>query len=151
MEDDPRDLDEKPVAASKAKSHAGRGHSKGFVEGTSEHLTIRDTSGILNLASGAIGLLSGVLFLLFLRAVARCFEDEARVRLVEMYLGFSLLLGGGSFFLLLSQPKLTMNGSFLLALAGAWLLEFILFLVVILAVRGTIVRGLQNQPAPLGA
>jgi len=86
------------------------------------------------------------LFLLFLRAVARCFGDEARVRLVEIYLMFLLLATGFTFFLLISQPKLAANSDFLVALSAGWLLEFVFFLVVILKVRGSIVRGLESHP-----
>lgn len=145
-----RDRDEKG-GSSKATQRSSRGHSKSFMTGASEHLTVRDTSGILNIASSALGLLSGVLFLLFLRAVARCFDDEARVRLVEVYLLVSLLAAGGTFFVVLAQPKLVASGTFLLGLAGGWLLEFVFFLVVILKVRGSILRGLRDQHAPLEA
>ena len=140
------DRDEKAAPVTKAKSRSARVPSKSFVTGAEEHLTVQDTSGILNLASGALGLLSGVLFLLFLRAVAGCFGDEARVRLVEIYLMFLLLSAGFTFFLLISQPKLAANSDFLLALAVGWLLEFVFFLVVILKVRGSIIRGLENHP-----
>src|SRR5205807_1482356 len=51
-----RDHDDASASVSKTRSRTGRGHSKGFVEGTSKHLTIRDTSGILILACGVIGL-----------------------------------------------------------------------------------------------
>ena len=56
---------------------------------------------IMQVASAGVQVLGGVFFLLFLRAVARCFEDSRRVLLVHLYLGYMLFMAFATVFLVL--------------------------------------------------
>src|SRR5262249_39010631 len=51
---------------------------------------------VMQIGSVGVAILGNVLFILFLRAVARCFEDETRVLIVNLYLVFTALLLIGS-------------------------------------------------------
>lgn len=90
-----------------------------------------DTKSYVKLAGNAAALLGTVCFVLFLRAMALCCEDQGRARLGEFFLIFmTLLIGGVTVFLckpevLLDRPRL------LIALGLGWLASVAWYLLVI--------------------
>jgi hypothetical protein len=116
----------------------------GRVGGYAKALSVRRTDGCLRLAGSALGLLSSLFFVLFLRATALCFDHHLRARLAEFCLLFTVILAGVSFTLfqdpmqMLSQPEL------LLGLAAGALVSFLLYLALVASVAVGISTGLHE-------
>ena len=97
---------------------------------------------IMGVASAGVQVLGGILFILFLRAVAGCFEDRSRVLLVDLYLVFSVIVIVGTVYLLLDVDDFESLIKHLMVLGMAWLANFVGYLTIIAIVRGAITRGL---------
>jgi hypothetical protein len=112
---------------------------------------VMDARAYLRLAGNLIGLLSGVCFVLFLRAVALCFDAEARARLAELYLLFSLALLAGLLFTLFGPSLSVVTRVRMLLLVGAGqLLAFLWYLGLIVSTSVCIAEGLARRRHPLG-
>lgn len=104
-----------------------------------------DTRAYVRLAGQGIGMLSTIFFVLFLRAVAKFWRAEWRVRLIEFYLVFLAILaaGIGVFFckpaFLLARPYL------LLALGGGWILAGLWYFALILSTSFGITYILESK------
>jgi hypothetical protein len=101
--------------------------------------------------SALVALLGNVFFILFLRAVNRCWDDDARTQLVDLYLMFTALLGAAPIIIGLASPKLLTNPALILALGGGGLLDYLWYLFVLIATSGGISAGLERQAAALAA
>ena len=102
---------------------------------------------IMQVGSAGVQVLGSVLFILFLRAVANCFEDRGRVILVDMYLVFSVIVIVGTIYLVFSARDLESLIKHLMILGLAWLANFVGYLIVIGMVRGAITEGLARLAA----
>jgi hypothetical protein len=92
-----------------------------------DDLGTRDTWGaglLLQLGSAAFGLIGSLVFSQFLRNVASCFNDQIRVRRVDLNLAFVGLLFGGSIGTLFCVQPLTSKAQLLPWLAAGWLVCF---------------------------
>ncbi len=103
----------------------------------------------MQISSLVISYASLVFFTLFLRSVARCFEDWGRVRLVNLYIVYLVLLAGATVFVVFLNSHLLREPPMLISLAGAWFLVFPAYLFLILSARNCISRGLTQMPVPL--
>jgi hypothetical protein len=99
---------------------------------------------VMQIGSIAIQILGNVLFLLFLRAIARCFEDSTRVFLVNLYLGFTAVLLVGTVILPFAGVNPAMLMLYALGLGLGWLLNFFAYLAVVLIIRTGITAGLSR-------
>jgi hypothetical protein len=104
---------------------------------------------IMQLGSGALQLLGGVLFILFLRAVVRCFDDKFRVFLLDLYLILSLALVAGTIWVFLQARDLDTLIHKAALIGLGWVLNFAGYLAVIMITRGSIARGLAKLAPPL--
>jgi hypothetical protein len=103
----------------------------------------------LQMASSGITMTSVLLFVLFLRAVARCFGDTARVFRVNLYLVFMGLLLGGSIYVGYNRPDLLFRNEIALGILGGWVLSGLWFLYLLLTVRLCIADGMHYLKSPL--
>jgi hypothetical protein len=103
----------------------------------------------MQIASGVIGFGSLVLFVLFLRAIAKCFEAHSRIWLADAYLTFLAALVGASVFAGFKIEQFLNKPFLLIALGAAWLVAFLGYLSLIIIVRGCISRGLASMRSPL--
>jgi hypothetical protein len=107
--------------------------------------------GALQIASAIIGFGSLVLFVLFLRAVARCFEDQTRIWLANLYLIFfgglmaATVYVGFRITLYMDKPVI------LMALGAGWLLVFLGYLFLVMTMRSCIRQGLAGMRSPFDA
>jgi hypothetical protein len=105
--------------------------------------------GVMQLAGAGISLGSLAFFLLFLRAVARCFDNTPAVAHVTLFMLVMGLLIGGTAFVLYGHPKLLVQPRILLGLAGGWVVGFFWYLVLMGKMRGCINAGLNEIRSPL--
>jgi hypothetical protein len=105
---------------------------------------------LVQVASAALGLVSSLFFSQFLRTVAGCFNDRARVRGVDFNLAFVGLLLGGSAGTLFYVQKLALQLNLLPWLAGGWLFCFAWHLMLVRGVRHCVRDGLAQAPVPRG-
>jgi hypothetical protein len=103
----------------------------------------------LQVASSAVGTLSYVLFLLFLRAVARCFGDTARATHVLTYLFVQAILFAGTLYVLFLEPDKLLEPLTLVLLGGGWVISFFWYLYLILSIRLCIGQGIKYMLSPL--
>src|SRR5262249_765971 len=99
---------------------------------------------VMQIGSIGVALLGNVLFILFLRAVARCFEDSGRVLVVHLYLIFTALLLAGTVYLPFARIAPVMFFGYVLALGMGWVLNFFAYLAVVFIIRGGITSGLTR-------
>lgn len=90
-----------------------------------------DTLGYLKLAGQGFGLLSGVFFVLFLRAAALGWDAPWRARFAELYLLFLALLVAGLVALLWKPSYVLVRPRLLLALVGGWLIAGLWYFALI--------------------
>jgi hypothetical protein len=112
---------------------------------------------LAQLGSAGLGLFASLVFSLFLRNVASCFNDRGRVRSVDLNLALVGLLLGGSGGTLLLVHRVASKAEMLPWLVGGWLLCFAWHLWLVNSVRRGVDDGLRRQdaiavlPAPHGA
>jgi len=104
---------------------------------------------IMQLASGVVQVLASLLFILFLRAVAHCFEDKARVFLLDIYLVFTIVLLIMTLGIVVAagNPLALLGYSLLLALG--WLANFAGYIVAVASIRACITAGLERHTIKL--
>src|SRR5262249_5940609 len=95
------------------------------------------------------GMLSGIFFVLFLRAVARCFGDLGRMRVAEMYLIFGAVLTAASVYFFLHPLQILAKPELLLALGGGWLVSGLWYLLLLISTSSCIAEGLARRRSPL--
>jgi len=109
-----------------------------------KELRMSKEGAIMAVGSAAVQGLGGILFILFLRAVARCFEDRARVTLVDVYLVFSIIVLVGTVYLGLTARDFDALVKRALLIGAGMLVNFLGYLIVIGVVRGGITSGLAR-------
>jgi hypothetical protein len=115
-----------------------------------DNLTAQTTSGYVELACVGLGALANLMFILFLRAVASCWDDRLRVLMVDLYLGFVLLLYGAGVYLFLCNPQLILQEpQYLLLLGVGWVVGFVWYLFLLLLISTGILYGVANKRSPL--
>jgi hypothetical protein len=116
-----------------------------------DRLDLWATGNLLQLASAVLGLGAALVFSGFLRTVAGCFRDTARVRRVDLSLWLMGLLLGGSVGALFCVQRLSFRAQSLPWLVGGWLLCFALHLYAVsgayLCVQGGLRRGRWANPS----
>ncbi len=105
----------------------------------------------LQIASAVFALSSVVCFMLFLRAVAQCFEDHGRVMHVNLFLAFLALLVAAVLYLGFARRDLLLRPQVLAALGGAWLAAFLWHVGLIVSTRTCIMNGMASIRSPLEA
>jgi hypothetical protein len=126
-------------------------------------------SEYLQLASNFLNLVGSILFILFLRAVASCWDDKVTVWGANLYLVFTGAILAASLYIAfggmeldfdnkeLSRQlnrgnyKVLLNSAIILWLGLASLGSYLWYLWLLLSVRRTILRGVANQRSPLEA
>ena len=94
-------------------------------------------------------MLFATFFVLFLRAAALCFQNQACVWLVNLYLMYTCLLVGITVQSMLVMNKVVANPEILMALLGGWLIWGLWYIVAIVSVRSMIIQGLSRVRSPL--
>jgi hypothetical protein len=104
---------------------------------------------IMQVGSAGVQVLGSVLFVLFLRAVANCFNDRFRVTLLDIYLVFSLVLTAGTIGISLYVRDLDALIKYVPILGLGWVVNLFAYLVIIMIIRGGISKGLSKLTPPL--
>jgi hypothetical protein len=116
-----------------------------------EQIDLLSTGNLIQLASGALGVFGSLVFSQFLRNLASCFNDRARVRSVDLNLVLVGLLLGGSIGTMFLVPRLAPRAELLPWLAGGWLVCFAWHLWLVRSVRRCVADGLERTLAQTGA
>jgi hypothetical protein len=103
----------------------------------------------MQIAGGVIGFGSLVLFVLFLRGIARCFQSEVRIRLADAYLAFLFALVGASAYAAYKIEQFAAKPLLLAGLGAGWVLVFVGYLLLIMVIRGCIAQGRASMRSPL--
>jgi hypothetical protein len=104
----------------------------------------------MQIAGAAIGGLSFLLFMLFLRAIACCFENRFRVLLVNLYLLSVMGLIAASYWVAFRNPALLLQQPrVLIGLAAGWAVAFFGYLGLIQTMRTCIYKGMRQVRSPL--
>jgi hypothetical protein len=130
-----------------ARTYAALQHGLGEVEG----LDLWSAGTLLQLSSAVLGLIASLVFSQFLRNVASCFRDRARVRSVDLNLGFVGLLLGGSIGTLFCLQRFVLRIDLLPWLAAGWLVCFAWHLYLVCSVHRCVEAGLAptvGRPMP---
>lgn len=104
---------------------------------------------IMSAASLGCEVLSTVLFMLFLRAVGRCFDDRACTHLVDLYLGLLAVMVVSTTMFLFGGLKPAVLAMLALPLLAGWGLCFAGYLALLGVIRGGIRRGLGRLKSPV--
>ncbi len=113
-------------------------------------LDLRSPGTLLQLCSLVLGLIASLVFSQFLRNVATCFQDQARIRNVDFNLGFVGLLLGGSVGAVLYAARLSLLTRFLPWLAAGWLFCFLWHLYLVASVCCCVENHLNRGAAVEG-
>jgi hypothetical protein len=111
-----------------------------------ERMTEDERSSWLMVASGLVSLASDVAFILFLRAVARCFEDDLRVRLADIYLFYVIALFVAGLVVQFTAPDLRNNPLYFLAVAAAYGVAFLWYLGMLVSTSTCIASAPMVRP-----
>ena len=125
--------DAKAPAIRRPKNEAAHEATFRHLSDYKENITALDTRGWVKLVGDVAALLSSVFFVLFLRAVALCWDDGFRARLAEGYLLVTGLLAAGVVHLLLYPAKWMARPELVLGLAGGALLCVLWYFVLIIS------------------
>jgi hypothetical protein len=108
--------------------------------------------GSMQLVSFFTGVLSFGCFILFLRGIARCFDDTIRVVFADMYLALWALVVVGTAAIFFMPPRMVLAQPLLILGVGAgWLLIFAGYLFMVANACLCITSGLKRQHAKLKA
>jgi hypothetical protein len=143
-------VDQELARVHKKQDHTATGIMRG-VRDYPEAIQEPDIYGYLRLAGSGLGMLSSVFFILFLRSVARCFEDRTRTILTEIYLGFTGLLMAGTFYLFFNGFESITAAALLLAVGAGWLLNFFYYLFLITSLGNLTASYVPSRPAGMSA
>jgi hypothetical protein len=114
-----------------------------------ERVSEDSMSAYLMVASGLVSLASDVAFILFLRAVAYCFEDDLRVRLADMYLFLVVTLFVAGVVVQLTAPHLRNDPRYYLIMGAGYGLAFLWYLGLLLSTSTCIAAALAKPRAAL--
>jgi len=103
----------------------------------------------MQLAGSTVSLASLLFFMLFLRAIGRCFLDQGRILHVNAYLFFLAILVCACIYAAIGGAGLLRKPALLLALLGGLALAFFWHLYLIGTFRTCISRGLEQIRSPL--
>jgi hypothetical protein len=106
---------------------------------------------ILQVVGAVIGLVSSVLFIFFLRAVASCFNSTVLVHGIHLYLLYLALLIGGTIQIAVRGEKALAKPEIVLMLGLGWLGLAVGYVLIIAATRSCIFNGLSRVRSPLAA
>jgi hypothetical protein len=112
-----------------------------------ERIDLWSAGNLAQLGSAGLGLFASLVFSQFLRNVASCFHDRARVRSVDLNLALMGLLLGGSAGTLFWAHRQALKTEMLPWLVGGWLLCFAWHLWLVNSVRRGVADGLGGRPA----
>jgi hypothetical protein len=116
-----------------------------------DRLDLWSAGNLLQLSSAVLGLLAALVFSGYLRTVAGCFRDTARVRRVDLSLWLMGLLLGGSVGALFCVQRLSFRAQSIPWLVGGWLFCFALHLYAVggayRCVQGGLRRGRWSGPS----
>jgi hypothetical protein len=117
-------------------------------EGTAD-LKFNSVGGILQLLGTVLSIVSALVFVLFLRAIACCFSSRILLAIIYLYLLYSALLLGITGQLFFASPKSLTRPDVALALGVGWLLSGLGYLFVVFVTRICIARGTALIRSPL--
>jgi hypothetical protein len=139
-----------PPRAAKVKKLSANDFLQERAEFYRDNLTAQTTSGYVEIACAGLGALANLMFILFLRSVARCWDDRVRILIVDLYLGFALLLYGAGVYLFIGNPQMILiHPEYLLYLGAGWVLEFFWYLFLLVLISTGITIGVANKRSPL--
>jgi hypothetical protein len=101
----------------------------------------------IQLAASAVSLATTLFFVLFLRSVGLCFGCERYSRMTEMFLSFTGLLLGFTFYLLYTVPLQEIPLLILLGLGVGWLVSLVAYVGLVIGARILINVGLERFQA----
>lgn len=139
------------VGDDQPKSKNRRGNSASLLrlqkelEEYKEGMPELDTRSYVKLAGQGIGLLSGVFFVLFLRAVALCWGTPVLARFTEVYLLFIVVLVTCVVVLLRNPALLRTRPQMLLGLAAGWLLAGLWYFGLLWGTSISVRNGMERH------
>jgi hypothetical protein len=92
-----------------------------------------DAKAYVRLAGQGIGMLSTIFFVLFLRALAKCWGADWRAAFIELYLLFVAILVAGVVVLFWKPAFMLARPPLLLSLGGGWLLAGVWYFALIVS------------------
>jgi hypothetical protein len=101
------------------------------------------------IAGAVVGLSSYALFILFLRAVAQCFDDKARTDFITTFLVLATLMAGATLYVVIKAQHLLARPPIVYGLLGGWAILFLGYLSLIVSIRNCIGRGMGELRSPL--
>lgn len=113
------------------------------------HLELGSPATIMQIVGIVLGLAGTFFFVMFLRAVAGCFENFGLQKLTEIYLVAAAILIGLTLQLLIFVKEIRLASMLLLFVGLGWLLLGLWYLFLIFATRTTIMHGIANLRSPL--
>lgn len=108
-------------------------------------MTNLDSATYLSLGGTAASWLSGMFFLLFLRAVACCFRAWTRARVTELLIAFSLFLLAGTLYQAYEFLEFRGRPELLLGAIAGWVLALVWYFVLLVSTSGMIACGLPRR------
>jgi hypothetical protein len=103
----------------------------------------------MQIAGTGIGMLSQLLFLWFLRSVARCFGDEGRMLHVTVFVIVQALLFGAVIYVGFFELELLFEPTVLIGLGIGGTIAFFWYLYLLVSVRRCIIEGMEYTHSPL--
>jgi hypothetical protein len=107
------------------------------------------TGQYVQMAGFAAWVLYSLLFVLFLRAVAKCLDSHMHVALVNFYLIFAGFLVAGTAFVQFGPKNLAVTRDLMVTLGIGWGICFLFYIFVIASVRGCITTTMARVRSPL--
>jgi hypothetical protein len=117
--------------------------------GAYRHLQPNSASSIVRLAGTVLSVMSGLLFILFLRAAARCFANQTQIWNANLYLLYMGGLIAGTVFLLQADPRIANRQELWLGLLAGYGLAFVWYLFLVAGVRACIHNVMSCLRSPL--
>jgi hypothetical protein len=114
-----------------------------------DSILAHDARAYVSLAGDVGSIMSGVFFVLFLRAVARCFDDSLRMRIAELYLVLFGLLFAATLYFFLQPMEFLTHPDWILGLAGGWVVAGLWYILMLLSTSTCIAEGLARRRPPL--
>jgi hypothetical protein len=104
-----------------------------------------DSTTYLSLGGTVASWLSGMFFLLFLRAVACCFGASVRVRLTELLIAFTLFLLASTLYQAYEFLESRGHPELLLGAMAGWVLAVVWYFLLLVSTSGMIACGLPRR------
>jgi hypothetical protein len=106
----------------------------------------------MQISATAVSLISYVLFMIFLRSVARCFGDTGRATHVMVFLFVQAVLFLTTLYVaydMITELKMRFDPEFLIAIGLGWLISGLWYLYLIFSIRMCISEGMELMRSPL--